>query len=179
MQTTSGNKLHPVLWAAAISVIVLSLAGLGAIFGVIPTAGSKTTDTLAAAPAAADKASAPDIKSADAKTEAAADEPVKKAAPAQKPAVKHAPTKVAHSETAARADHTAAARAAPAVCRDCGVVEAVRPIEEKGEGTGLGAVAGGLVGGLLGNQIGRGNGRTVATVAGVAGGAYAGHQIEK
>ena len=45
-----------------------------------------------------------------------------------------------------------------------------------GSGTG-GAVAGAVVGGLLGNQIGGGTGKTVATVAGVAGGAYAGKKI--
>jgi hypothetical protein len=33
--------------------------------------------------------------------------------------------------------------AAKSVCADCGVVVAVRVIERKGEGTGLGAVVGG------------------------------------
>ena len=55
----------------------------------------------------------------------------------------------------------------------------VDAVKRKGEGSGLGAVAGGVAGGLLGNQIGRGSGRTVATVVGVAGGAYAGHEVEK
>jgi len=32
---------------------------------------------------------------------------------------------------------------------------------------------------VLGHQIGSGRGNTAATVAGAAGGAYAGHQIEK
>jgi len=62
---------------------------------------------------------------------------------------------------------------------DCGKVENVSKTKQEGKGTGLGAVAGGVVGGLVGNQIGQGTGRTVATVAGVAGGAYAGHQVEK
>lgn len=66
-----------------------------------------------------------------------------------------------------------------AVCSNCGVVESVRAIESKGEGSGIGAVAGGVAGALLGNQIGGGNGRTIATVAGAAGGAYAGNEIEK
>ena len=30
---TTGNKMHPVLWIAAIAVILLSAAGIGAIFG--------------------------------------------------------------------------------------------------------------------------------------------------
>jgi outer membrane lipoprotein SlyB len=62
---------------------------------------------------------------------------------------------------------------------DCGKVENVSKHTQEGKGTGLGAVAGGVVGGLVGNQIGQGTGRTVATVAGVAGGAYAGHKVEQ
>jgi outer membrane lipoprotein SlyB len=34
-----------------------------------------------------------------------------------------------------------------------------------------------VVGGVLGNQIGGGTGKTVATVAGAAGGAYAGKKV--
>ena len=46
-------------------------------------------------------------------------------------------------------------------------------------GVGAGTVIGGVVGGVLGNQVGSGNGRTVATVAGAAGGALIGHQVDK
>lgn len=66
-----------------------------------------------------------------------------------------------------------------ATCSNCGVVESVRAIEPKGDGSGIGAVAGGVTGALLGSQVGGGNGRTIATVAGAAGGAYAGNEIEK
>ncbi len=66
-----------------------------------------------------------------------------------------------------------------AKCDNCGTVTTVRTINVKGEGTGLGAVAGGVLGGVLGHQIGGGRGKDVATVAGAAGGAYAGHQTEK
>jgi outer membrane lipoprotein SlyB len=64
-------------------------------------------------------------------------------------------------------------------CVDCGVVTSIRYVEEKGKGSGLGLVAGGVVGGVLGHQIGSGRGNTVATIAGAAGGAYAGNEIEK
>lgn len=64
-------------------------------------------------------------------------------------------------------------------CADCGVVESVRAVESKGQGSGLGAVTGGVIGGLLGNQIGGGGGRTAMTVVGAGAGAYAGHEIEK
>lgn len=66
-----------------------------------------------------------------------------------------------------------------ATCTHCGVIKSVNLVEKKGEGSGVGAVAGGVAGGLLGNMVGKGDGKTVATVAGVAGGAYAGHQVEK
>jgi outer membrane lipoprotein SlyB len=68
---------------------------------------------------------------------------------------------------------------AQGACIDCGVVQSMRYVEEKGKGSGLGMVAGGVVGGVLGHQIGSGRGNTVATIAGAAGGAYAGNEIEK
>ena len=68
---------------------------------------------------------------------------------------------------------------AQGTCNDCGVVQSMRYVEEKGKGSGLGMVAGGVVGGVLGHQIGSGRGNTVATIAGAAGGAYAGNEIEK
>lgn len=43
----------------------------------------------------------------------------------------------------------------------------------------VGAVVGGLAGGIVGSNIGAGRGRDLATVAGVAGGAYAGHEYCK
>jgi len=64
-------------------------------------------------------------------------------------------------------------------CPTCGIVESVRLVELKGQGTGAGAVAGGVVGAVVGNQIGSGRGQDLATIAGAAGGAYAGHQIER
>jgi len=63
-------------------------------------------------------------------------------------------------------------------CADCGQVQSVRFVEEKGKGSGLGAVAGGVVGGVIGHQIGGGTGQTVATIAGAAGGAYVGNKVE-
>ena len=64
-------------------------------------------------------------------------------------------------------------------CAECGVVESVREIDTKGEGSGVGAVGGAVVGGLLGNQVGAGRGQDVMTVVGVVGGALAGNEVEK
>jgi len=64
-------------------------------------------------------------------------------------------------------------------CASCGTVESIRPVQLKGDATGLGAVAGGVTGAVVGNQIGRGNGNTAMTLLGAAGGALAGNEIEK
>ncbi|MCH8619118.1 glycine zipper 2TM domain-containing protein [Undibacterium sp. TS12] len=64
-------------------------------------------------------------------------------------------------------------------CPDCGRVLAVNVSDKEGEGGALGVIAGGVAGALLGNQVGGGSGRDLATIAGAAGGAYAGHKIEK
>ena len=64
-------------------------------------------------------------------------------------------------------------------CVDCGVVSAINVVEVKGEGSGLGAVAGGVAGAVIGDQVGEGKNRKLLTVAGAAGGAIAGHEIEK
>ncbi|MCY1427415.1 Glycine zipper 2TM domain protein [compost metagenome] len=65
-----------------------------------------------------------------------------------------------------------------------GVVQSINPVGQDyqgvaGTGYGLGTIAGAVVGGVAGNQVGSGKGKTVATVAGTAGGAYIGHQLEK
>ena len=73
-----------------------------------------------------------------------------------------------------------------APCRNCGVVESVVRVQRPGETKGIagtpvtpGMAIGGVVGGLVGNQFGHGSGRTATTLLGAAGGAYAGHAIEK
>ncbi len=62
-----------------------------------------------------------------------------------------------------------------------GVVESIQTTNTGvgGSSIGAGTIIGGVVGGLLGSQIGGGDGKTVATVAGVAGGALIGNQVDK
>jgi outer membrane lipoprotein SlyB len=60
-----------------------------------------------------------------------------------------------------------------------GTVDRIELINRGDPSNMAGTVIGGVVGGLIGHQIGHGTGRTVATVAGVAGGAYVGNQIEQ
>lgn len=73
-----------------------------------------------------------------------------------------------------------AQEASPApTCANCGVVESVRAVQQKGQGSGVGAVAGGVLGGLVGNQMGKGSGKTAMTVLGAIGGGLAGNEVEK
>jgi outer membrane lipoprotein SlyB len=108
----------------------------------------------------------------------AAPKPVHK--PVQKPAqpVQSAPQVVAQGQPqSSPPTHLETTRAA--VCGNCGTVEAVHAIQQKGEGSGLGAVAGGVLGGVLGNQVGGGTGKAAMTVLGAVGGGLAGNEAEK
>jgi outer membrane lipoprotein SlyB len=88
-------------------------------------------------------------------------------------------TKKPAPRTAAAVSGREATQQHASVCATCGVVEGVREVQVKGEGTGLGAIAGGVLGGAIGNQAGKGNGRKAMTVIGAVGGGLAGHEIEK
>lgn len=65
------------------------------------------------------------------------------------------------------------------VCTSCGVVRAVNVVKHQGKGGYVGMIGGGVVGALAGSQFGHGGGKTVAELAGAAGGAYAGNEIQK
>lgn len=159
MDTQARRKLHPLVATAAVAVIVLSAAGVAAITGVLPgTHGATNPEEPATTTAAPTQPEPPQ-----------AQEPAPAPRPAPKPIAKAAP----HREAPARV------AAAKAPCAVCGTVESVREVEVKGQGTGLGAVAGGVLGGVLGHQMGNGRGKDAMTVLGAAGGALAGHQVEK
>jgi outer membrane lipoprotein SlyB len=165
------SKASPIVAIAAISVIIFSAVGVGVMTGIIPSSFSKNAPIAEQAPpppvAALTQPSKP----------AAAAIPPSKTAAVQAPAP--AARKPARAESSRPEAREQVRTAAERICAHCGTVNAVDIVEKAGEGTGLGVVAGGVVGGVLGNQIGGGSGRRIATVAGAAGGAYAGHQIEK
>lgn len=71
-----------------------------------------------------------------------------------------------------------AAAPAPA-CEDCGRVIAVHEVEREGHAGPLGTIAGGVLGAALGHEVGGGFGKSLATVAGAAGGVYAGRALEE
>lgn len=153
----SAGKIHPLMAAAAASVIIVSLVGVAAITGLIPSSDSTTT------PAAEQVTVLPAT-------------PDKKPAPVRQPKLAAAQPSATASTSEAK---TAPKAAAAPVCEACGKVSAVRTIEHAAKPSGVGVVAGAVLGGVLGNQVGGGTGKTLATVAGAAAGGYAGNEVEK
>lgn len=78
-----------------------------------------------------------------------------------------------------RAKGTYSTKPASADCADCGRVTAVQVVEKQGDSNAVGLIAGGVAGAVLGHQVGGGFGKDLATVAGAAGGAYAGKKIQE
>ncbi|MDD5295929.1 MAG: glycine zipper 2TM domain-containing protein [Rhodocyclaceae bacterium] len=203
------KKLHPVIWVAAVSVTVLSIAGVGAILGLIPHVGGKNAEPVPQPAVAqlAPPAVVPPAPATPASATTAASVPVAVAPAVETKAVeKPAPAKVkkslkAHKDSAqfaqapgpdavapppgtpyptqASPSSAQVVPAAPPPCHECGVIENVRAVSVKGQGSGVGVVAGGLLGGILGHQVGGGSGRDLATVAGAVAGGFAGNEIEK
>ena len=152
------TRLHPLLTVAAISVTVLSAAGVAALTGVLPTSrGSsepmkpiehETTMPTPAAPAAKPKARHV--------ARAVAPRPPAPAPVAQAEAVKPAPL--------------------PGVG---GVVESVKQVEQKGENPIAGPIIGGIAGAVLGHQVGEGRGKILATAVGAGAGILGGKVVEQ
>lgn len=204
MEIHTTRSMHPLTAIAAVSVTVFSLVGIGAITGLIPTSHSQTTPAQTTAPApeplksaaATQAAEAPAVTAATASAaKPAVHKPVaRQPKPATTtahhaeayPAVRdEAPVKIAQNAPPSSYGPPPGYEAPPRmeqpkpICHECGVIESVREVEKKGDGSGLGAVAGGVTGGLLGRQTGNGRGRDVMTVLGAIGGAVAGNVIEK
>ena len=172
METTR-SPLHPLLTVAAISVTVLSAAGVAALTGLIPQSVGSATATPPAFEAP-QRASQP-LSAA----------PVSPSAPVKKPAVRKVappkPVEPAVQHEFQEAPRFVEAPKPPLQLGIPGVVESVREVKDAGESKGVGVIAGGLAGGVLGNKVSSGssNTRKVLTLLGVAGGAWAGNQIEK
>ena len=166
--TSSPNRsgLHPIIWVAAVAVIGFSAVGIGAITGLIPSAGGHTEIQTESR-----------MVAADAQREALKPAPTA-AAPAEKSTT---PKAAAKPEPTRSAPQPVARNPQPAVaaCPECGVIESVRSVEVKGQGSAVGVITGGVIGGVLGNQVGKGKGRDLATVGGAVLGGFAGNEVEK
>ena len=80
---------------------------------------------------------------------------------------------------ASKAGNVYSSKSAQAACTDCGHVTAVKVHEKAGDSNAVGLIAGGVAGAVLGRQVGGGLGKDLATIAGAAGGAYAGKKIQE
>lgn len=178
--------LHPVIWIAAVAIILFSVVGIASMTGLL---SGKSSSSEVPPPES--------VAAVETPTPAPPPEPplVQEPAPVQKPApvskpVEKKPAKPAVKQTSSTSSASKSSSndeavtysskpAPPPPCPDCATITSITPIKQEGEGTGLGAIAGGVLGGVIGNQIGGGSGKDIARIAGIAGGAYAGHQVEK
>ena len=197
METTTTNRIHPLMAAAAASVIIVSLTGAAAITGLLPTSKSAPEPAMplaAASPYAMSQAGmqvpAGYVAQPGQIAQVAANG--QQLVPAMVPAMVPA-HQVAYAQPAAQVQPqpTVIIKEKPVVK----VVEKTRVVHAKPQpvryeeprysqpapapaqpnyvGIGTGAV----IGGLIGNQIGGGNGKKLATVAGVIGGGIIGNEI--
>ena len=174
--------LHPLLTIAAISVTVFSLAGIGAVTGLLPFSAANRVQASAPSAASLDLVSAAstDVLKVPPQAAVLGTMPAAESKPVARKArvATHKPVQVADAAVAATLPPPPAVAPKP-VCLDCGTVENFRQVEVKGDGSALGAVAGGATGALIGHQFGRGGGKDLMTIAGAVGGAFAGHEIER
>jgi len=168
----TSRRIHPLAAGAAISVMLVSLTGVAAITGLLPSSHGTTAPTpvagsIGAAAVAASPATL--VESKDNETAASVAE--------AKPAPVAPSSNHAASASHTRPHQTYASKTA--ICTSCGRIESVHAIQQAAKPSGVGIAAGAVLGGILGNQVGSGNGRTLATVAGAVGGGYAGNEVEK
>lgn len=189
----TSNRIHPLMAAAAVSVMLVSLVGIAAITGVLPTSHSSATPAAVPAPAVSTIPTEPatsvavaepaPVPSVDAKTAAnnVVNPPSKRVAAAPAPK-SYAPAETRTNRPQPRTYRNTAPVAvaqAPRTCNSCGRVESVQAVQTQAQPSGLGVVAGAVLGGVLGNQVGGGSGKKLATVAGAVGGGFAGNEVEK
>ncbi|WP_374619735.1 glycine zipper 2TM domain-containing protein [Pandoraea sp.] len=164
------RRLHPLVAAAAGSIVVVSLLGVAAITGVLPVAKSTDGPAPSSNPSQYALTSTPQPSPSSLQTPRAS-------APQQTFAPQQGSAQRAPAPQPSYAQSQPQQRAV--ACSTCGTVQSVEPIRTQGQASGLGAVGGAVAGGLLGNQFGAGNGRTAMTVVGALGGGLAGNEVEK
>lgn len=142
------SKQHPLMIVAAIAVVLFCGVGIAAMMGWLPASVGGNSN---------------DQQAQVEKTQAEQAKSEEKSSP---------------SSAASASVPDQAATPAPTPCTNCAVVDSIREVNTRAEGSGVGAAGGAVLGGVLGNQIGGGSGRQLATIAGAIGGAVAGNQVE-
>lgn len=166
------RTLHPLLTAAAVSLVVFSAVGVAAITGLIPVSKGSVKDE---APLAVVEAPAPAPASAPVTTPRPAKKKAVHNAPKPLPAPAPAPAPVTY-EPVAQAPQAVEVQKPAVKPGVLGTVETVREVVEDGKAKGIGAVTGGVVGAVLGHQL---NDSKLVTLVGGAAGAFIGNEAEK
>ena len=151
----STNRIHPMVAVAAASVTLVSLLGIAAITGILPSSHGSAVNT-------------PSVASQSAYESAPAPIPV------QKPVVRHTTTNLANHTQQSNGQFAQGDSQQPPAPAPVQQKQAAAP-HNSPIGIGVGAV----IGGLLGNQVGSGDGKTLATIAGAVGGGYVGNEVAK
>ena len=202
--TATANRIHPLMAAAAASVIIVSLTGAAAISGMLPSSRSAPEPQAAVlTPTAALPLAAP---AAPNQYQAAMQTQAQYAAPNQYPQAApmvvsaapgtttyvqspNAPTVIVKQDPAPAAkprvvervverrvvEHRPARQVVHHEQPTYRQAPAPAPAQPHYVGIGTGAV----IGGLIGNQVGGGNGKKLATLAGIIGGGYIGNEVAK
>ena len=208
METTqTTNRIHPIMAAAAASVIIVSLTGAAAITGLLPSSKSApepmaNQQQLAAMAAAntspyAMQTSVMPATGVQGQAQVAMPQMAMPAAPQMVPAMATAqPVPVAYAQPQPAPQPTVIVKERVVEKPVVKVVEKTRvvhaapkqthyeepryqpaPAPAPAQPNYVGIGTGAVIGGLIGNQIGGGNGKKLATVAGVIGGGIIGNQI--
>ena len=198
---TTASRIHPLMAAAALSVITVSAVGTAAIGGWLPNSQAQTAQnqnlqplalqgqTSQYSPATVAATPAQQLQEAQrllAAQQALAAQQQQQQQLQQQQLAAPANTQVAVAPQVAPRPHVhSAPRPTRVVYRDAPQrvhhyssspsyqAQAPAPRQPNYVGIGTGAV----IGGLLGHQVGGGNGRKLATVAGIIGGGYLGNEV--
>jgi outer membrane lipoprotein SlyB len=168
---TKPSRIHPLVAAAAVSIVLACGTGIAAMTGLLPS--SKATAAAVTASPLIDSQVAQSGGVASAPKAAAVDTPLPRAVRGH-----HLTPAVTRSVSSAAPQAAYAENSAPAYDPYAGQVTAVNAVQSAQPTSGIGAIGGAVVGGLAGTQIGQGRGRTAATILGAIGGGLAGNQIE-
>ncbi|MBK4737277.1 glycine zipper 2TM domain-containing protein [Noviherbaspirillum pedocola] len=172
------HRIHPLVAGAAASVMLVSLVGVAAITGLVPSSHGTVPGN---APIATQQAGVVNVPTQQygvmpAQTQQQQSVPVVVREVVEHKTVVHDQyvqhaTAPRHTHAAQYAQYDSTPRYVPApVYQRSAPAASNSPV-----GIGVGAV----VGGLLGSQVGGGNGKTLATIAGAVGGGYVGNEVVK
>jgi outer membrane lipoprotein SlyB len=169
------SRIHPLIAAAAVAVVLVSGTGIAAMTGLLPTSRAVTAPPPEqVASSALTGASMP----VAAVNPAIAQGSTQRAEPSVPRVPHHHIARPAPSSVNENAYGNGSPTRQAAIDPSAGEIVAINTVQTPEQTTGVGAVGGAIAGGLLGNQVGGGRGRVLTTIAGAVGGGLAGNGIE-